>query len=84
VQGDEDRAAHVHGVDEALVELETDKVDVEVSAPKAGVLTSIAHDKGADVKIGDVLGTIEDGGTKDTKSAKKNNALRRKRESPCR
>ena len=41
---------------EALVELETDKVDVEVAAPKAGVLQTIAHGDGADVKIGDVLG----------------------------
>ena len=39
-----------------LVELETDKVDVEVAAPKSGVLQSIAHGDGADVKIGDVLG----------------------------
>jgi len=45
---------------EALVELETDKVDVEVAAPKAGVLEKIAHGKGDDVKIGDVLGTIGD------------------------
>ena len=45
---------------EALVELETDKVDVEVAAPKAGVLKSIAHKDGADVKIGDVLGTIDE------------------------
>ena len=43
-------------VGEALVELETDKVDVEVSAPKAGA--TIAHAKGDDVKIGEVLGTI--------------------------
>jgi 2-oxoglutarate dehydrogenase E2 component (dihydrolipoamide succinyltransferase) len=48
-------------VGEALVELETDKVDVEVSAPRAGVLQSIAHPQGADVKIGDVLGTIAEG-----------------------
>lgn len=48
-------------VGEPLVELETDKVDVEVSASKSGVLASIAHPEGADVKIGDVLGTIEDG-----------------------
>jgi 2-oxoglutarate dehydrogenase E2 component (dihydrolipoamide succinyltransferase) len=47
-------------VGEALVELETDKVDVEVSAPKAGVLAKIAHGKGDDVKIGDVLGTIDE------------------------
>src|SRR5712691_9564885 len=46
-------------VGEPLVELETDKVDVEVSAPQAGVLSTIAHGKGDDVKIGDVLGTIE-------------------------
>jgi 2-oxoglutarate dehydrogenase E2 component (dihydrolipoamide succinyltransferase) len=43
---------------EPLVELETDKVDVEVSAPQAGVLEAIAHQAGADVKIGEVLGRI--------------------------
>ena len=46
---------------EPLVELETDKVDVEVAAPKNGVLKQIAHADGADVKIGDVLGTIAEG-----------------------
>jgi len=45
-------------VGEPVVELETDKVDVEVPAPKNGVLKSIAHPEGSDVKIGDVLGTI--------------------------
>ena len=48
---------------EALVELETDKVDVEVSAPKAGVLETIAFNAGADVKIGEVLGTLSEGAT---------------------
>jgi 2-oxoglutarate dehydrogenase E2 component (dihydrolipoamide succinyltransferase) len=48
-------------VGEPLVELETDKVDLEVSAPQTGVLGKIAHGDGADVKIGDVLGTIEVG-----------------------
>ena len=47
-------------VGEALVELETDKVDIEVAASKSGVLGTIAHADGADVKIGDILGTIED------------------------
>ncbi len=47
-------------VGEPLVELETDKVDVEVSASKTGLLESIAHEEGADVKIGDTLGTIDD------------------------
>ena len=46
---------------EALVELETDKVDVEVAAPKSGVLKTIAHAAGADVKIGETLGTMEEG-----------------------
>jgi 2-oxoglutarate dehydrogenase E2 component (dihydrolipoamide succinyltransferase) len=44
---------------EPLVELETDKVDVEVAAASSGVLQSIAHGDGADVKIGEILGTIE-------------------------
>ncbi len=48
-------------VGEPLVELETDKVDVEVNAPQNGVLEQIAHAEGADVKIGDVLGTIAEG-----------------------
>jgi 2-oxoglutarate dehydrogenase E2 component (dihydrolipoamide succinyltransferase) len=47
---------------EPLVELETDKVDVEVSAPAAGVLETVAHGDGADVKIGEVLGTLTAGG----------------------
>jgi len=45
---------------EALVELETEKVDLEVSAEKAGVLTSITRQEGEDVKIGEVLGVIDD------------------------
>src|SRR4051812_32166210 len=46
---------------EPLVELETDKIDLEVAAPQAGVLGRIAHGDGADVKVGEVLGVIEDG-----------------------
>jgi 2-oxoglutarate dehydrogenase E2 component (dihydrolipoamide succinyltransferase) len=49
-------------VGEPLVELETDKIDLEVAAPQTGVLGRIAHGDGADVKVGEVLGTIEDGG----------------------
>jgi 2-oxoglutarate dehydrogenase E2 component (dihydrolipoamide succinyltransferase) len=44
-----------------LVELETDKIDLEVAAPTAGVLKRIDHKDGADVKVGDVLGMIEEG-----------------------
>ena len=42
-----------------LVELETEKVDLEVSADRAGVLTSIKHAEGADVKVGEVLATLD-------------------------
>ena len=48
-------------VGEVLVSLETDKVDLEVSAEQNGVLARIEHQEGEDVKIGDVLGVIEDG-----------------------
>jgi 2-oxoglutarate dehydrogenase E2 component (dihydrolipoamide succinyltransferase) len=43
-----------------LVELETDKVNLEVPAPAAGVLARIDHQDGADVKIGEVLGIIDE------------------------
>ncbi|MBI3439703.1 MAG: 2-oxoglutarate dehydrogenase complex dihydrolipoyllysine-residue succinyltransferase [Proteobacteria bacterium] len=44
--------------DETLVELETDKVSVEVSAPEAGVLTEIVAQQGATVQIGALLGHL--------------------------
>ena len=44
-----------------LVELETDKIDLEVAATHAGVIGRIEHKDGADVKVGDVLGTIDEG-----------------------
>ena len=47
-------------VGDPLVELETDKIDLEVSAPQAGVLKRIDHNDGDDVKVGEVLGMIED------------------------
>ncbi|MDE3156415.1 MAG: dihydrolipoyllysine-residue succinyltransferase, partial [Acidobacteriota bacterium] len=43
---------------EPLVELETEKTDLEVSAPHAGVLERIAQPDGTDVKIGEVLAVI--------------------------
>ena len=43
-----------------LVELETDKIDLEVSAPQAGVLSRITRKDGEDVKVGEVLGVIDD------------------------
>ncbi len=49
-------------VDEPLVELETDKVTVEVPAPTSGVLAEIKVEKGATVAIGAVLGALKDNG----------------------
>src|SRR5262245_13795372 len=43
-----------------LVELETEKIDLEVSADRAGVLSTIKHEAGADVRVGEVLGTLEE------------------------
>jgi 2-oxoglutarate dehydrogenase E2 component (dihydrolipoamide succinyltransferase) len=48
-------------VDEPLVELETDKVTVEVPAPVAGVLADIKVAQGATVAVGSVLGSISEG-----------------------
>src|SRR5690242_6354371 len=50
-------------VDEPLVELETDKVTIEVPAPAAGVLADIAAKDGDTVAVGAVLGQIKDGAT---------------------
>ena len=47
--------------DEPLVELETDKVTVEVNAPAAGALASITVNEGTDVAVGALLGTIDEG-----------------------
>lgn len=47
--------------DETIVELETDKVTIEVPAPAAGVLKEIAFADGTDVGVGAILGIIEEG-----------------------
>ncbi|HZF33832.1 MAG TPA: biotin/lipoyl-containing protein, partial [Candidatus Angelobacter sp.] len=48
-------------VDEPLLELETDKVTLEVFAPAAGTLSEIRVDAGSTVEVGAVLGVIGDG-----------------------
>jgi 2-oxoglutarate dehydrogenase E2 component (dihydrolipoamide succinyltransferase) len=49
-------------VDEPLVELETDKVSVEVNAPSSGTLAEVLVQEGADVAVGTLLGRISEGG----------------------
>ncbi len=57
-------------VDEPLVELETDKVTVEVPAPASGILTEIMVEKGKTVAIGTLLGALREGGGKAAPVAK--------------
>jgi len=49
-------------VGEPVLVLETDKVDLEVGAEKSGTLARIDQQEGADVKVGDVLGLIDENG----------------------
>ena len=49
-------------VDEPLVELETDKVTVEVPAPAAGVMGEILVKQGATVAVGSLLAALQEGG----------------------
>ena len=56
-------------VDEPLVELETDKVTLEVPAPAAGVLSDIAVKDGDTVAVGALLGQIKEGAGATPKAA---------------
>jgi 2-oxoglutarate dehydrogenase E2 component (dihydrolipoamide succinyltransferase) len=55
------KAGDAVAVDEPLVELETDKVTIEVPAPSAGTLGEIAAKDGETVAVGALLGQINDG-----------------------
>ncbi|MBT7451624.1 MAG: dihydrolipoamide succinyltransferase, partial [Rhodospirillaceae bacterium] len=48
-------------LDEPLVELETDKVTLEVNSPAAGSLSEIIAEEGADVEVGAVLAVLAEG-----------------------
>ena len=49
-------------IGDVLLELETEKVNLELGSEHAGVLAHVERQAGEDVKIGDVLGTIEESG----------------------
>ena len=57
-------------VDEPIIELETDKVNLEVPSPITGVITEINCNNGDTVAVGAVLGTVTDG-TKETEKIEK-------------
>ena len=56
--------------DEPIVELETDKVNVEVPAPSDGTLESISVKEGQTVNVGSLLGTIGAAASSKKKTAK--------------
>ncbi|MDF1793491.1 MAG: 2-oxoglutarate dehydrogenase complex dihydrolipoyllysine-residue succinyltransferase [Thalassobaculaceae bacterium] len=69
--------------DEPLVELETDKVTLEVNAPASGVLQEIAAQEGAEVEVGALLGSIDESATAAPKKAEpKTEAAPAKTEAP--
>jgi 2-oxoglutarate dehydrogenase E2 component (dihydrolipoamide succinyltransferase) len=55
------KAGESVAADEPVVELETDKVSVEVPAPSAGTLGAISAEEGAEVEVGALLAMLEDG-----------------------
>src|ERR1700735_5728021 len=63
------KAGDAVAVDEPLVELETDKVTIEVPAPSAGTLGEIAAKDGETVAVGALLGQINDGAVAAAKPA---------------
>ena len=54
--------------DEPIVELETDKVNLEVPSPVSGVLTKINTKDGSIVEVGALLGTVSSSGAGSKKS----------------
>lgn len=69
--------------DEPLVELETDKVTLEVNAPVAGTILSIDAGEGAEVEVGALLGTLKEGAGAPAASAKKEKEPAAKKEEPA-
>ena len=53
--------------DEPIVELETDKVNLEVPSPVGGILSEINAKNGATVEVGALLGAVTENGTNATK-----------------
>src|SRR5215217_3401131 len=45
---------------EPVVELETEKIDLEVNADRSGVISSIKRQEGEDVKIGELLAVLDE------------------------
>ena len=57
--------------DEPIVELETDKVNLEVPSPISGILSNIKTKEGETVKVGALLGVVTEGESKEAKKIEK-------------
>ncbi|HMB10276.1 2-oxoglutarate dehydrogenase complex dihydrolipoyllysine-residue succinyltransferase [Saliniramus sp.] len=68
--------------DEPLVELETDKVTLEVNAPASGVLGDIVAQEGETVEPDALLGSIDEGGSAAAAPAKKEEKKEEKKDAP--
>ena len=67
---------------EALVELETDKINFEVEAEQDGVLESISKGEGETVNVGEVIGTIGEGNGAAPPKSQRKSSRRPNRSSP--
>ena len=67
-------------VGDPLVELETEKTNLELSAEKRGVITSIARKEGEDVKIGELLAVVDENGAGAAPAAASGNGAAKKAE----
>ena len=63
--------------DEPIVELETDKVNLEVPSPITGVLTEINSKDGSVVEVGALLGSVSENGSGVKPSSKKNEEVKK-------
>tara|TARA_B100000686_G_scaffold351289_1_gene449587 strand:+ start:53 stop:1393 length:1341 start_codon:yes stop_codon:yes gene_type:complete len=64
------RVGETVDTDEPLVELETDKVNVEVPSPQSGTLSSIKVKEGDTVEVGTLLGLVNEGKAQPIKAVK--------------
>ncbi len=70
-------------IDEPLVELETDKVTIEVPSPVAGVLEAISAESGDTVEVGALIGAVAEGGAGAAPAAKAETKSEAKAEAPA-
>ena len=55
---------------DVIIELDTDKVSLEIVSPSNGTIKEVKKSEGEIVKVGDILGTIDDSGSAPSKESK--------------